>query len=299
LEINALHYANGNDPHATAAAYIDLQQYQRLTTPGALPFYRSRETLQAQVARLSVPEARDITARLACYTRNRRSYAEETAQQRTDYLNFLATCFPDAYNWSRGINRWSLVTGLWHPSPMQDRGVIPNLWFAYTIPDAQVPARANRYLTACIAAARQPCSSHTRFPAPPPDVFNYNYFGWDEREKSRVAWAMRAFNEDALLMAFALEGYRNAHGAYPATLQALVADGWVATLPVDTFTFTATICYRRTGTRYRLYSRGPDGHDDGGKPTTPNPKLVGPDSTGDVVYGITTSAEDNSNNGRL
>lgn len=298
LEINALYCKDGNDPHATAAAYLDLQQYQRLTVLGEYPFPHALKILQAQVTRLSVNEARDITARLAGYVRLRRSYAEKTEQQRAAYLNYITACFSNNCAWGQSSNRW-FIYGLWIPSPMQDRGVMPNLWFAYTVPDAQVPARADRYLTACITAARQPCSSHARFPSPPPDDYNYNYFGWDEREKSRVEWALHAFYEDALLMSFALEGYRHAHGTYPATLQALVADGWVKSLPVDTFTFTDTICYQRTGSTYRLYSRGPDGKDDGGKPTSPNPKVVGPNSTRDVVYGITTSAEDNSNSGRL
>jgi hypothetical protein len=61
--------------------------------------------------------------------------------------------------------------------------------------------------------------------------------------------------------ATAVELYRTEHGAYPTSLAEVRADG--QDVPVDIFTGDDLI-YRRTESRYTLYSVGTNGVDDGG-----------------------------------
>ncbi|OQA95868.1 MAG: hypothetical protein BWY25_02346 [Chloroflexi bacterium ADurb.Bin222] len=301
LLIRAVYCMNGDDPSLAAEALIDFIQFNRqISLRSRLSGSESgMEALRALALRLSVTEARGVAARLADFIHTRQSYAEALEHFRAYYLNYITANFRGGIPPEWTTKRWRLATSFVHPSPTQDRGVVLGVFFAYTIPNAQVPALADRYLSACIAAARQPGSTPVSFPAPPPDPFNYAIFGWDEPEKDRIAWALQTFKEDALLLTVTLEGYRKVHGAYPATLRSLVTDGWLTTLPTDAFTFKDTICYTRNGTGYTLYSRGPDGKDDGGKAIRTGNGIVGQRSIGDVVYGVNKAAEANSNEGRL
>jgi hypothetical protein len=65
-------------------------------------------------------------------------------------------------------------------------------------------------------------------------------------------------------VAFALEAFRDARGAYPAALAELAPD-FIVELPEDPFSGAALV-YARDGERFTLYSVGPDGLDDGGRP---------------------------------
>lgn len=73
-----------------------------------------------------------------------------------------------------------------------------------------------------------------------------------------------AQRRDGVLVAIALERYRMAHGAYPATLDALVP-GLLPAVPPDRFDGGA-IKYRLTEAGPIVYSVGVDGDDDGGRP---------------------------------
>ena len=63
----------------------------------------------------------------------------------------------------------------------------------------------------------------------------------------------------------ALRAYRLEHGAYPATLAALTP-AYLKQIPNDPFAASGPLHYKRQGSKYVLYSIGPDGKDDGGKP---------------------------------
>ncbi|MCB9845993.1 MAG: hypothetical protein H6811_08420 [Phycisphaeraceae bacterium] len=64
-------------------------------------------------------------------------------------------------------------------------------------------------------------------------------------------------------VAIALELFRREHGAYPASLDALVPHS-LDSVPIDIFT-GQSILYELTGGAPLLYSRGPDRDDDGGE----------------------------------
>jgi len=98
-----------------------------------------------------------------------------------------------------------------------------------------------------------------------------------------------------LLVALALHAYRLEHGRYPVTLAEL-APAYLKKLPNDPFAMQGTFGYAGKGSTYTLYSVGPDGKDDGGKPIedpasnpTASPRarhLVRENSVGDIVAGI-------------
>ena len=72
--------------------------------------------------------------------------------------------------------------------------------------------------------------------------------------------------ENALLLtALALQAYKAEHGAYPLSLTNLTLN-YLKALPVDPFAVSGPLHYRRTADKYLLYSIGPDGKDDSGKP---------------------------------
>lgn len=104
--------------------------------------------------------------------------------------------------------------------------------------------------------------------------------------------------QNALLMtALALRAYRIEHGTYPTTLGALTPD-CLSRVPDDPFALAGSLRYKRVGAKYVLYSVGPDGKDDGGKPifdaSMPTPKPGERDiryraqvsSKGDIVAGV-------------
>ncbi len=78
-----------------------------------------------------------------------------------------------------------------------------------------------------------------------------------------------------LYAALVAEGYRKSRGSYPAKLDGLASADQLA----DPFS-TGRLIYRGGGSRYTLYSVGPNGSDDGGAPYTES--NMRPGQTGDL-----------------
>ena len=77
--------------------------------------------------------------------------------------------------------------------------------------------------------------------------------------------------DNLLTVAVALRAYHARRNDYPTSLDALVRDGILTRVPPDPFApaLNAPLRYRRNGDgTYTLYSVGPDGRDDGGKPVS-------------------------------
>lgn len=154
-----------------------------------------------------------------------------------------------------------------------------------------------RYMDQAVANARQPYAAHPPDPAVPDDPINRVV------DSSGLRFARiqetRTDTENALLLTLlALRAYRLEHGAYPIALSALVP-GYLKAVPDDPFALSGTLRYRLAGAKFVLYSVGPDGNDDGGKPifdaTKPAPSVpagndqrynVQPESRGDIVAGV-------------
>jgi hypothetical protein len=98
-----------------------------------------------------------------------------------------------------------------------------------------------------------------------------------------------------LLITLALHAYRLEHGRYPNALAEL-APSYLKQIPADLFALQGSYAYRNKGTKFVLYSIGPDGKDDGGTPiddpkraTVNGPKAryrVMKESQGDIVAEI-------------
>ncbi|MGD8452309.1 MAG: hypothetical protein PVJ57_10865 [Phycisphaerae bacterium] len=84
---------------------------------------------------------------------------------------------------------------------------------------------------------------------------------------------------DATRLALALGRCRSERGKYPESLAELVP-AYMSALPLDPFG-DAPFLYRRYGEAYVLYSRGPDGDDDGGAAPSPGGRRV---DDCDLVY---------------
>lgn len=154
-----------------------------------------------------------------------------------------------------------------------------------------------RYMDQAIANARQPYAAHPPDPALPDDPIN-RLMDSSSLSSTRIN-ETRSDTQNALLLTLlALRAYRMEHGAYPATLSALVP-GYLKAVPDDPFALSGPLRYKIAGTKFVLYSVGPDGKDDGGKPifdaTKSAPSVptgndqrysVQPESRGDIVAGV-------------
>jgi hypothetical protein len=78
------------------------------------------------------------------------------------------------------------------------------------------------------------------------------------------------------IAALAAERYRQAHGRWPESLDALVQDGLLTGVPADPYD-GAPLRLRRLGDGLVVYSVGPDRHDDGGTIDRKNPNAEGSD----------------------
>ncbi len=156
--------------------------------------------------------------------------------------------------------------------------------------------RYTGYMNQCIANARLPYATKPPAPPIPNDPINAIFCPMSTVPHIR---ATENQTQNALLMtALALRAYRLEHGAYPATLNALVP-GYLCRVPDDPFALSSPLHYKLKGAKYVLYSIGPDGRDDGGRPIfdaskpAPTPGehhdpryYTQEDSTGDIVAGV-------------
>ncbi len=110
----------------------------------------------------------------------------------------------------------------------------------------------------------------------------------------RWTWARKSTFAVEIMTMYALRAYRLDHGNYPESLQALVPM-YLHTIPIDPFDGIAPLHYQLQGKKYLLWSIGPDGVDNHGKPITnkvskyagtAKHQLLNPSSKGDVVAGI-------------
>lgn len=93
-------------------------------------------------------------------------------------------------------------------------------------------------------------------------------------------------------VAITLRAYKLEHGRYPDSLEQLVPN-YLPAVPKDVFNSGKAIRYKRDGAIYKLWSVGPDGRDDGGKPIHDKSRgailqntVDDEDKNGDFVYGI-------------
>lgn len=181
-----------------------------------------------------------------------------------------------------------------------DTTVNPSLHTAYAClfymrySKTRIMSDYNSYMDANVRRAREPYSAQ-RVPIPLPhdpivELLAPVFEHFD-------VTAMKNMTQNGLLeLALALRAYRLEHGKYPDSLSQL-APSCLSNFPTDPFTAGQPFRYKPIGSKYLLYSVGPDGVDDGGKPIDTGPSksankdqryAVMPDSKGDIVAGKNT-----------
>ncbi|MHC4401087.1 MAG: hypothetical protein ACYTG0_15530 [Planctomycetota bacterium] len=110
-------------------------------------------------------------------------------------------------------------------------------------------------------------------------VFQKLRGGWDVVEKVQFNYHVRQALTRLLICDLAVESYRSEHGQAPERLVDLVPEYLPKGVPEDPFGGRA-LRYHRTSAGYVLYSVGPDGRDDGGKPNEP---WYDPEGRGDIL----------------
>jgi hypothetical protein len=92
--------------------------------------------------------------------------------------------------------------------------------------------------------------------------------GWRQSDEFVVAIRSLAFMQttaDQIVLACAIERFRNDHGALPKTLQELTPK-YISAIPHDVFTGKPLAYKMSSDSHYILYSIGVDGVDDNGRP---------------------------------
>ena len=299
LEINALYLLLTADATVAANALLDFIHFQTLiSSNNEYRRMHGYEQLQKLLPDLSANDAHTITARFEAICRIRPSYAESLEQYRQKFQSDIISALSNKEYIRWYTPRWSL--GLFSDIvTMENRSIMVSL-YAWTVPNGSVPEIADRHLRACVRVAKKPFSAHAEYPSRPLDPINWLWLS-SGNSQEHLRWLLWELHQEGLLLAAALQGYRQQHQRFPDTLEALVSDGWLQQLPVDPFTQRDTICYRNDGASFLLYSRGPDGKDDGGRPVShitpqkpidtrlplpPQRIYVCADCRGDVIYGI-------------
>lgn len=87
-------------------------------------------------------------------------------------------------------------------------------------------------------------------------------------DRDRTSEARDLAGDQALMLRLALRAHHLENGAYPPNLKALTPK-YLKTIPADPFGRGESWRYKLDGPTYVLWSIGPDGRDDGGKPIPP------------------------------
>lgn len=240
------------------------------------------------VGHLSAPQARAAARRMEDIEARQLSYADTLQEEKWCTQAGLQQMMR-APNWRQGMAQGFSVSG------SANWGMNVRMLF---VSKGQILRNYTRFMDQSIANARLPYAAHPPAPAIPSDPINQMLLPVFEKAGFKNT---DTETENALLTTLlALRAFRLEHGTYPATLNELVPT-YLKRVPVDPFALSGALRYRRTGKAFVLYSVGPDGKDDGGKPifdpsmSTPtaitsggNPRRVEEGGAGDVVAGVNT-----------
>jgi hypothetical protein len=249
-----------------------------------------RRPLWSAVDHLIAARSRAAAARLAGIMDRHFSYADTLQEEKWYGQSSRVEVFDDPKK------RDALfLTNEEAKDPEAVKGASLSAYFYLFYSKGRVMRDFTRYMDAVSAQVRRPYATRLPPPAEPQDPINQammaDYlYGWYKDVQNQT-------QNRLLLVALALHAYRLEHGRYPASLTEL-APGYLKALPDDPCAVEGTFPYRLKGKSYVLYSVGPDGKDDGGKPID-DPKNASPGSPksryrvdrksqGDIVAGINT-----------
>jgi len=236
--------------------------------------------LWADVDHLTAPQARAAARRLERITADRVSYLDVLIVTKGAAQRGLIEEMKKP-NWR---DNWITTTPPVLKYPMGWRNHVMSTTRLRLSSKENILAANAHFMDALISAARHPYASRPPDTPLPEDPVNRLMY-----QPTDDLWAITLdtdTNNALLAAAFALRAYQLDHGAYPATLSVLVP-GYLKAVPADPFALSGPFRYRRIGTKYLLYSIGPDGKDNGGKPILNNTNnWVNEDSEGDIVAGV-------------
>nr|CAA9299501.1 hypothetical protein AVDCRST_MAG63-5072 [uncultured Armatimonadetes bacterium] len=254
-----------------------------------------RQRLWEIAPKLSAKEARAVTRRL-----------EQIEPRRTDYADTLLTekhggqaTMLEQFR-KKGTVALARELATLDPELNLDMDEAAPVWETIKV-GARLMTRSrsrifrdySAYMDALVARARQPYAVEPPAPPAPDDPMSEYLAGIYDQGRFVVEGAR--VQEALLTTHLVLLAYRAERGTYPASLDALVRDGYLARVPDDPFAPSGPLRYRRVSdTRCVLYSVGPDGRDDGGTaiddPAAGGSKRhrVEVDSRGDIVARVNT-----------
>jgi hypothetical protein len=152
------------------------------------------------------------------------------------------------------------------------------------IPRKRVLDEYRAYMDTLIAKARQPYDATSTPPQPPSALFSRLPSELVARmtvqtyNSVRLCWAQRDANWHILELRLAARAYTARHGVPPPSADALVPE-CLSAVTSDPFAGKPLVCRLKNG-RALIYSRGPDGDDDGGRDLS---GVAGLYSDGDIV----------------
>ena len=136
----------------------------------------------------------------------------------------------------------------------------------YTISKQQIMDDVGAGYDRQIANARLP---YTQKGAPPvQDNDPFSKLLISNGDRARINEARGLMGDDTLMLQLALRAYQLENGVYPPNLKALVPR-YLNAVPADPFGGGEALRYKNNGKTYALWSIGPDGRDDLGKPIAP------------------------------
>lgn len=196
---------------------------------------------------LSAEEARAAGERVERILGKLPSYAATVREERRETLARLRRLLPQGPPVSRAARGGVGILG----SPAATlRGLLYTRARAYSAMD--------RYLKAAVRMAQQPYWERRAVPQPDPEEVWLIPNAFRQRG---MRWEATRAGLRLLRLELALQEFHQRHGRWPDRLEQL--EGVPPEVGEDPFA-PAPMCYRRRGAGYRLYSRGPDGRDDGG-----------------------------------
>ena len=243
------------------------------------------EHLTAKQARAAARRAQTLIA--GRWTLDR-ALIEDKARVSRDWLDYFDTATWRA-DWVRQLNATNKAWGF-APLTWKERGLI------HIISKRRIMADLDIVYARAIFNARLPYAIKGKPQTPLDNPFvdvTYNYLA-----HYRFGAARELAGNQLLMLRLALRAYQlEYNGAPPRDLRALVPN-YIAAVPLDPFGKGAPLRYKTDGKTYKLWSIGPDGRDDGGKPIAwrkkapvryadERPKLpfIADDSRGDIVAG--------------
>ena len=296
-----VHAARGENAQA-AASYLDAMELGNDLMPDSWMIPRlvgiaceaiGRRPLVPLADALSADEARAAAARLEAMAAARPPIADTFEQEKWGTQRILLHEFRKGRidDFAAGAVCVLLPGGETAEPDLPMRAMVLARTFPLT--KAGVLKANAEYMDRVIASARRPYPEAMRPIGEPKDVINQilaPVFG-PVVHKEADARAQNAL----LLGKLALRAYQQERSDLPASLGEIVAAGYLNAAPADPFApdGKASLRYRRlSATEYHLYSVGPDGGDDGGRPLenrggAANRQRQGSEqeSTGDFVLG--------------